>query len=56
MNGRLWAGFGASTVSVTAAASSWLDLAEHLLRVGSSLVALAAGIVSLYFLFKKRGR
>lgn len=56
MNGRLGAGLASAVVSGTAGVFTWLDVAEQILRIAGSVVALVAGIVSLYLLLRKRGK
>lgn len=43
---------GGAAVSLTAAAASYADKIEQLLRIGASAVAIISGLVVIYFAFK----
>lgn len=54
MEGRIIAGVAAGGGSVIASVTSWLTVAEQVLQIASTIVALVAGIVSLTLLLKKK--
>jgi len=56
MEGRVIAGVAAGGGSVIASVTSWLTVAEQVLQIASTVVALVAGVVSLILLLKKKSR
>lgn len=54
MNDKLWMGTGASGLSIAGAVGSWMDVANQVLQMGGSLLAIVSGAVSLYFLIRSK--
>jgi hypothetical protein len=47
--------YGGATISATGQAVSWLDKLNDYLQAASLIVAIVAGLISIYYAVKRRG-